>query len=63
MTQVPESGNARIFFDSTDDFKLGDFINGINMVEPFGSVQVALMNRIHSNITGLARQPSGVRKG
>ncbi len=41
------------FLDSTDNFKLRDLINGINMIKPFDPIQVALMNGIHPNITGL----------
>ena len=37
----------------TDDFKLRDFINGIDVIDAFLFILVALMNRINPNKTGL----------
>ncbi len=38
----------------TNNLKLGDFIHRINVVQPCNAVQIALVNRIYPNITGLA---------
>ena len=57
IQQLFEYGNQvtlGYFLDSADNFKLGDLINGINMIEPFDTVLVALVNRVYPNITGLA---------
>ena len=57
IQQLLEYGNQvalGYFLDSADNFKLSDLVNGINMIEPFNTVLVALVNRIYSNITGLA---------
>jgi len=40
------------FLHRTDDFELGHLIHGIDMVDPFDSIQVALMDRIDAQISG-----------
>ena len=39
--------------DRANHFKLGLFVNGINMVEPFGPILVTLMDGIHPDIAWL----------
>ena len=40
----------------TNNLKPGDFIHRVNVVKPFNAVQIALVNRVYPNITGLARR-------
>ena len=42
------------FFNATDDLKLGDFIDGINMIDDFHSIMVALMHCVDPNVTRLS---------
>ncbi len=42
------------FLNGAHDFKLCDFVDGIDMVQPLGAVQVPLVDCIYPNITRLA---------
>ena len=41
------------FFDRADDLELGDLIDGIDVINPFIAVQIALMHRIYAGLPGL----------
>ena len=42
------------FLDGTDDFELRHFIDGVDMIDPFYPIEIALMDRIHAQIPWLA---------
>ena len=42
------------FFNAANDFKLGDFIDRIDVIDTFLFVQIALMHRVNTNMARLA---------
>lgn len=55
--QLSEERDQEVFGDllyRTEDLELGDLVDGIDVINPFNAVQIALMYRIYADIARFA---------